>query len=274
MLFSIAIGYMIYNLVDTIDFYLSRWSKKTDNKIDDMLVPLIRKTLRITIVIIVLVYIAENLSGKTIGTLIAGLGIGGLAVALAAQDTLKNFFASVVIMIDQPFQMGDRVLINDHDGPVEEVGFRSTKIRTLEGHLVTIPNSEVANQSVLNIGKRPYIRRLSNITITYDTPPEKVAAAVKILKEILAPHHDKMPPDFPPRIYFNDFNDWSLNILMLYWFSPPDYWAYQEFNNQVNLEILKKFNAAGIDFAFPSQTLYMANDDKRQLAVKMLEEKK
>ena len=258
-------------MVDIIDYYLNNWARKTSNRIDDMLVPLVRKSLRITIVTIVAIYIAESLSGKTIGTLLAGLGIGGLAVALAAQDTLKNFFASIVIMADQPFQIGERVVIGEFDGPVEEVGFRSTKIRTLEGHLVTIPNSQVADEKVKNIGRRPYIRRLSNITITYDTPPEKVKEALNIIKDILEKRKERFHPDYLYRVYFNEFNDWSLNILMIYWFTPPDYWQYQQFNTEVNMEILKRFNEAGIEFAFPTQTVYLARDEKRQLAIKMLE---
>jgi len=192
-------------------------------------------------------------------------------VALAGQDMIRNFFGSVMILLDKPFQVGDRVVIGGHDGPVEEVGFRSTKIRTLEGHLVTVPNAEAANTIVQNIGRRPYIRRLSNITITYDTPPEKVRRALEIVKELLA-NHEGMDEEFPPRVFFNEFNDCSLNILMLYWYHPPDYWAFLEFNEKVNMEILERFNAEGIDFAFPTQTVYLANDEKRQLALRMLEQ--
>jgi len=166
-----------------------------------------------------------------------------------------------VILGDKPFEVGDRVVVAGHDGPVEGVGFRSSKIRTLDGHLVTVPNSEIVNASVQNIGKRPYIRRLANITITYDTPPEKVERAIAIVKDVLQ-DHEGMNTDFPPRVFFNDFNDCSLNILMIYWYHPPDYWKYQEFSQGVNMAILKRFNAEGIEFAFPTQTIYLANDDK------------
>ena len=269
-LFAVAVGYAIYQLVDILDEYLTEWAAKTDTKLDDMLVPLVRKSIRITLVVVVAMFILQQIAGaKRIGTLLAGLGVGGLAVALAAQDTIKNFFGSLMILADKPFEVGDRVVIGDHDGPVEEVGFRSTKIRTLDGHLVTIPNSTVVNAQVRNIGRRPYIRRLANITITYDTPPDKVLRAVEILKDILD-NHEGMRPDFPPRVFFNDFNADSLNILVLYWFHPPDYWDYQAFSQKVNMEILERFNAEGIEFAFPTQTLFLANDDRRQLAVRLL----
>ena len=110
-----------------------------------------------------------------------------------------------------------------------------------------------------NIARRPYIRRNANITITYDTPPEKVERAVAILKDILA-DHDGMDPAYPPRVYFSDFNDWSLNLYMSYWVKPADYWLFQEVNERVNFEIMKRFEAEGIEFAFPSQTLYLKKE--------------
>ncbi len=266
VLITFAVGYLAFHLVDVIDFGLGRLAAKTRSRMDDMLVPMVRKSLRITIVILVLVQIAQTLSDKPLTSIIAGLGVGGLAVALAAQETLKNFFGSLVIFADKPFELGDRIVVDGFDGPVEEVGFRSTRIRTLEGHLVTIPNGELANKTIQNIGKRPYIRRVANITITYDTPPEKVQRAVEIIKEILK-DHEGMHPDLPPRVFFNEFNDASLNILVIYWYHPPDYWAFQQFNERVNMEILRRFNAEGIEFAFPTQTLYLAGDPKRPLAV-------
>jgi MscS family membrane protein len=154
---------------------------------------------------------------------------------------------------------------------VEEVGFRSTKIRTLAGHLVTVPNDKAATSVVENIGRRPYIRRLFNVTITYDTPPDKVERAIKIIEEILA-NHEGMHPDFPPRVFFSDFNDASLNILVIYWYHPPEYWEFLAFSQKVNMRILRAFNEEGIEFAFPTQTIYLANDERRQLALKMLGE--
>jgi len=270
VLFAIAIAYAVYRLVDVIDHFLRKWAARTETAIDDMLAPLLRKSMRITIVIVASMFIVQLVYKKPIGELLIGLGVGGLAVALAAQDMIKNFFGSITILLDRPFSVGDRIVIGGHDGPVEEVGFRSTKIRTLEGHLVTVPNAEAANTIVQNIGRRPYIRRLSNITITYDTPPEKVRRALEIIKEILK-DHEGMREEFPPRIFFNDFNDCSLNILMLYWYHPPDYWAFQAFNEKVNIEMLERFSAEGIEFAFPTQTIYLANDERRQLALRMLE---
>ena len=190
---------------------MKKWAASTDSSIDDVLAPLFGKTLRVFIVIIGGILIIQNLTGVKIGPLLASLGIGGIAVALAARDSIANFFGTLTILFDKPFQVGERVIIDNYDGVVEDVGFRSTRIRTLTGHLVTIPNEKIVNSGLENIGKRPHIRWLTNITITYDTPPDRVEKAVSIIKEILD-NHEGMHPDFPPRVYFNGFNDW-LNIL-------------------------------------------------------------
>ena len=269
LMISVSIAYFLYRLVDVAEYYLSRYAEKTESTLDDMLVPLIRKTIRVVIVVIVGLYIAESVSGQPMSTIIAGLGLGGLAFALAAQDSIKNFFGSVMILLDKPFSVGDRISIDGFDGPVEEVGFRSTKIRTLTGHLVTVPNEKMVSSTVENIGQRPYIRRTMNLTITYDTPPDKVEKAVKIIEELLD-DHEGMNPDFPPRVFFNDFNDWALNLLVIYWYHPPKYWDYCAFSQGFNLRLLRAFEEEGIEFAFPSQTLYLANDDKRQLGLRML----
>jgi len=268
---AVAVGYLVYSVVDIADHYLSGLARRTDSKVDDILAPLVGKSIRITVLVLVLLNIAHVVSGKNITTILAGLGMGGLAIALAGQDTIKNFFGSLVILGDKPFEIGDRIVVDGHDGPVEKVGFRSTRIRTLDGHLVTVPNSEMVNKIVQNVGKRPYIRRVANITITYDTPPEKTVKACDIIREILA-DHEGMDPELPPRVFFSGFNDWSLNILVIYWYHPPDYWKYMEFSQRVNMAILERFNEAGIEFAFPTQTVYVANDEKRQLALKMLGE--
>ncbi len=266
MLIIVSIGYSVFCLTQVVDVWLRRFASKTESKLDDMLAPLVGKSLRVTVVILVLLQVAQTLSDKPITSILAGLGVGGLAVALAAQDTIKNFFGSIVLFSDKPFEVGDRINVEGYDGPVEEVGFRSTRIRTLDGHLVSIPNGQLANMMIHNIGKRPYIRRVMTVTVTYDTSPEKMQEAVDILKELLD-NHEGLNPDFPPRVYFSDFASTSLDILVIYWYHPPDYWKYMEFSERLNMDILKRFNEAGIDFAFPTQTVYLAGDENRPLNI-------
>ena len=236
--------------------------------------------------------------GLSLIPILTGVGIGGLAIALAARPTIENIIASFMIFLDKPYRVGQRINVLGQDGTVEAIGLRSTKIRLLTGHLTSIPNEKMATVEIVNIGRRPYIRRLFDVTITYDTPPEKVTRALEILREILAvpeavdpetthgtedladtvftegeaehqPHPNEAinQPDFPPRVSFNELNADSLNILVIYWYHPPDYWDYLEHATWINLQIMERFNAEGIDFAFPTQTLHMAGDEKRPLTV-------
>ncbi|MDY7010636.1 MAG: mechanosensitive ion channel family protein [Planctomycetota bacterium] len=258
----IAAGWCVYRLVDVLEMFLLRLTSRTHTQLDDQLVPIVRKTLRVFVIIVAGVFIAQNIFHWNIGALLAGLGLGGLAFAFAAKDTLANFFGSVTIFTDRPFQMGERVMVGDHDGIIEEVGFRSTRVRTLTGHLVTIPNSVVANSPVENVGRRPYIRRVLDVTVTYDTPPEKVARAVEIIREMLDARKDHFPADKPGRVYFNEFNPASLNIVVYYWFTPPEWWEYLEFTYDFNMELLRRFNEENIEFAFPTQTLYVKGNSE------------
>jgi len=267
---AFAIIWFIYRLISIVDIQLKKWAAATDSTIDDVLAPLVGKSLRVFIVLIGSIVMIQNLTGIRIGPLLASLGIGGLAVALAAREPIANFFGTLTILFDKPFQVGERIVVGNHDGVVESVGFRSSRIRTLTGHLVAIPNEKLVNSNVENIGRRPHIRWLTNITITYDTPPEKVEKAVQVIREILD-NHEGMKDDFPPRVFFNGFNDSSLNITVLAWYHPPDYWAYQGWLQKTCLEIMQKFEAEGIEFAFPTHTVYVANDQKRQLKLQMLQ---
>lgn len=269
---AFAILWFIYRLVDVIDARIKRWAASSESTIDDVVAPLVGRTLRVFIIAIGGIIIIQNLTGVKIGPLLASLGIGGLAVALAARDSIANFFGTITILFDKPFQVGERIVIDQYDGVVESVGFRSSRVRTLTGHLVSIPNEKIVNSSLENIGRRPHIRWLTNIGITYDTPPEKAERAAQIIREILE-DHEGMKEDFPPRVYFNGFNDWSLNILVIAWYHPPNYWDYQAWLQKTCLQIMQRFEAEGIDFAFPTRTIYLANDDKRQLKLQVLGEK-
>jgi MscS family membrane protein len=264
MLVVLSIGYFVYRQVDVIDAWLQRFSREDKAQVDDMLIPMVGKSLRVTVTILIILQVAQTLSDKPITSILAGIGIGGLALGLAAQDSIRNFFGSLMIFADKPFNVGELINLDGKLGSILEVGVRTTKIRTLEGHFLTVPNGQLANETIHNIGKRPFIRRVMNITITYDTPPEKVDRALDLLKEIFD-NHEGMNEDFPPRIFFNELNADSLNLVVYYWFHPPNFWQYMEFSEKVNREIFSRFNEEGIDFAFPSQTVYLAGDKKRPI---------
>jgi len=226
---------------------------------------LIRLGFRVTGIAVAVIIIIEG--GQQFGipltTLIAGAGVGGLAMALAAQDTLKNVFGSIMIILDKPYRVGERVVVKDFDGVVEEIGLRSTKIRLLTGHVAAVPNEEMARTHIENIGRRPYIRRLSDIAIPYDTPQEKVERALEIVRELLK-DHEGMREEFPPRVFFTEFNRDSLNLRFIYWYHPPEYWQFLAFGERLNLQIMKAFEDDGIQFALPSNRMFLAKEEAEE----------
>ena len=266
-LLTIALAWVAIRLADLV---FDWWAENLQEKGEEsavVLVQPVRKIAKGLVVLFAALLWLDNI-GFNVSTLLAGLGVGGIAVALAAQDTLKNFFGSVMILLDKPFSVGQRVTVKGHDGVVEDIGLRSTKIRLLTGHQATVPNDQMANIDIENIGRRPHIRRLTNITITYDTPPEKIEKAVNIIETTLD-NHEGMETDFPPRVYFNEFNPYSLNILVLYWYHPPDYWSFLAFSQRVNLQIMREFEKEGIQFAFPTSTTYLTQDDEQPLHISL-----
>jgi len=276
-MYSIAVFWYAYNLVSVVEVVLRRLTAKTESSLDDQLVPLLRKLLRIVLVIVAAVFVVDTVFGRDVFALVAAIGVLGLPLGFAAKDSLGNVFGAITILFDRPFQVGDRVKYSGYDGVVEEIGFRSVRVRTLTGHMVTIPNSNIVNDPVENVAHRKSIRRVLNVTITYDTPREKIEQAVRMLRDILEEDGIREPihatidgNEVPPRVYFNEYNAESLNILMIYWYAPPAYWDYLDHAQRLNLRIFEEFEKAGIEFAFPTQTLYLAGDPKREMAVRML----
>ena len=198
--------------------------------------------------------------GFPLTTLLASAGIGGLAIALAGQSMLKGLFGTLTIMLDKPFREGERIIVKGHDGFVEEIGLRSTKIRTfLTNHLVAIPNDQMADNEIENIGRRGHIRRLTDIHIPLDTPREKVELAVTVIRAALQDHQG-MDPAYPPRVYFNEFNADSFNIRFIYWYRPAELWEFYEFSEKINLEIFRLFEERGIQFSLPLRHSHWKRD--------------
>jgi len=260
----------IWALMRIIDLSFSWWTnrlRESGQTATTVLLNPAKTAIKTVIVIFGIVLWLDNI-GYDVGTLLAGLGVGGIAVALAAQDTLKNFLGSIMVLLDKPYQVGQRVVVKGHDGVVEEIGLRSTKIRLLTGHQTTVPNEQMAGSDIENIGRRPHIRRLTNIGLPYNTPLDKVQKAVDIIRTALD-KHEGMDPEFLPRVYFNEFNPDSLNIIVLYWYHPPNYWDFLDFNQRVNMQIMQEFEKEGIKFAFPTTTTHLAPDDQNPLLVSL-----
>ena len=208
----------------------------------------------------------EGLSelGISLIPLLTGLGVGGLALALAARPTIENLIGGLMILADRPYRVGQRIKVRSHDGIVQQIGIRSTKIRLLSGPQLTIPNKEMARVEIENVSRRQNIKRSENIAIRYNTPPEKMEKAVDIIRDILD-DHEGMDPKRPARVYFTKFNSDSLNISIRYWYHPAERWKSRAFGQKVNLRIMEEFRKEGIKFAVPTTTTYLAQEDEQLL---------
>ena len=224
-------------------------TEKSDSSFDNQLIPVIQKGVRSIIWILGIIIGLDNI-GFDITAMIAGLGIGGLALALAAQDSVKNIFAGIMIFLDKPFRIKDRIQIDGFDGIVEEVGLRSTRLRTLEGRIVTIPNSRFTDNSVTNVTSQPTLKVKLNLGLTYDTDENQMQKAIDILEDIVK-DQEAITDDYAAG--FNGFGDFSLNILFIYYVKPDSHWL--DTQTLVNKEILRRFNKEGLEFAFPTQTI-------------------
>jgi len=240
-----------------IEEYLVPQVENNDHKrIDNHLMSIIRRTVLAIIWAIGIVMALGNV-GVNVATLIGGLGLGGLAFALAAQDTIKNIFGGFTIFTDRPFRIGDRIKVDGFDGFVEDIGIRSTRLRTLEKRVVTIPNYKIVEASVENISNEPMRRIMMKLSLTYTTTPEKMNEAMSILKDM--PKRVKNVDSKELAVAFTDFTDSALVITFIYFIKKQG--DVMETPSEVNSEILKAFNAAGLEFAFPTQTVYVKNQD-------------
>jgi MscS family membrane protein len=256
-----TLTYAIVKLIDLLmGFWKQRTSAEVDRTFDEQLFPIIRKTLKVFVVVVAVLVTSQNL-GFNITAALAGLSVGGLALGLAAQDTVANLFGAVAVFVDKPFRIGDRITLDAIDGTVETIGLRSTRVRNLDGHLITVPNKTMGNATIANITRRPNIKTVMNIGITYDTPADKVKTALQILEGIYRGH----PMTADVWISFNKFADFSLNILVIHWWNSTDYKAYLAGMQEMNLSLKKRFDDEGIGFAFPTQTLYLKQDSEWKL---------
>lgn len=256
---------IFYKLADVVAAYFSKLANKTESTLDDQLVPLMRKTLKAFVIVVGTMFILRDGLNLDIIPFLTGLSIGGVAIALAAQDTIKNFFGSVMIFIDKPFQVGDWITSGEIDGTVEEVGFRSTRIRTFRNSLMYVPNGKIADAVLDNHGLRQYRRFYTTLTITYDTPPALIDEFVKGLREIVLAHPDTRKDGY--HVYFNNLSSFSQDIMFYIFFEVPTWGEELRCKHEILLQIVKLANSIGVRFAFPTQTLHMESFPEKKTLV-------
>jgi MscS family membrane protein len=249
--YALNITWGIARLSDAfiVNFFVP-FTLKKESAMMDQFAPILRKALRSGIWIMGVI-MAMNNAGYDVGALLAGVGIGGIALAMAAKDFVANIFGGITVFIDKPFRVGERIQIAGYDGTVEEIGIRSTRVRTLAGRLVIVPNFKFTDSILENVTIEPSRKIKVQLGLTYDTTPERIEEAIEILQSIISDQGGVLEPE--PTVWFDSFGDFSLNVMIIYGVNKTGHWANTP--SAVNLDILKRFNAAGLDFAFPTQTV-------------------
>lgn len=252
--FSAAFIWLAYCSVELLNSFLRKAAAGTESTLDDQLVPLVTRTIKIFVLTLGTLAAIQNL-GVNVLSLLAGLGLGGLAFALAARDTVANFFGSLMIFFDRPFQIGDWIKVGTTEGSVEEIGFRSTRIRTFYDSLVSVPNSEIATATIDNMGRRQYRRVKTTLSLVYSTSPEKIAEFVDGIKAILRAHPAVYKEKY--HVVFHDYGASGLDILVYFFLSTPDWGAELLERQTVLLKVMQLAKQQSVEFAFPTRTLHI-----------------
>ena len=250
-LFILNIGWFIARFVESLIIeYVQPMTEKSKSNFDDQLLPIFKKGSKIIIWTLSIILALDN-AGFDITAVIAGLGIGGLALAMAAKDLVSNIFGGIMVFLDKPFQIKERIRIDGYDGTVTEIGLRSTKIKTLAGTLVVIPNSHFTSSPVENVTREPSRKIILELGLVYDTTSDDLKKAMKILDKIAKKHNKQITNDF--KLAFATFGDFSLGIKFIYYIKKSaDILGTQ---SDINLDILSEFNKAKLSMAFPTQTI-------------------
>ncbi|MBU0530322.1 MAG: mechanosensitive ion channel family protein, partial [Nanoarchaeota archaeon] len=236
ILITLLIMYVIIKVIDVvIRECIGTVASKSDTKLDDQLVPLLSKLAKFAVIALFLIIILDNF-GYDVTALIAGLGVGGLAFAFAAKETISDAFGGFSIITSQPFKVGDAVNVENVSGVVEEIGVRHTRIRNWDKRLVTIPNSKVANSIIENIASAPLRKYMFSLGVTYNTPPKKLKKGMEIVKKIINLRDDC---ENDPSVTLSEFKDFSLNILVICFIKDTSRW--RDIQGEINMKILEEF---------------------------------
>jgi MscS family membrane protein len=257
-LFMTAAGALAaYRLVDVVCWPLQVKADRTESKLDDMLVPLLRRTLKVVIVLVGVVFGISRITGDTYHVL-AGLSIGSLAVGFAAKDSIENLFGTFTVLLDSPFKIGDVVKFADFEGTVEEVGFRSTRIRTPEDSVISVPNSKFIGNYVDNLGLRRVRRIKIGLQLEYATAPETIEAFCEGVRELVRAHPLTANENY--HVWLGGFSASALDVEVICYVRALDYATYTRERHRLFLDILRLARELGVSFAFPTQTVVQAQE--------------
>ena len=246
-------------IIKVLSFKVTNLADKENNSLDPLMVDILRKLLEISLIFITIFFIGQSIFNFKLTMMLTGAGVVGLAIAFAARETLANFFGTVVIILDVPFRCGDRIKINGMDGIVKYVGMRSTRIATANESIITIPNSLIESSCIENISTKGVIRYAFNIGLVYDTSAEDIDKAIKIIHSIVDNFHGPDLEIHKPRVFFESFENSSLNIKVIMWLKTSNYEREETLRSLINQQILAKFNEEKLSFAFNTVTNYLCS---------------
>ncbi|RMH20157.1 MAG: mechanosensitive ion channel family protein, partial [Gammaproteobacteria bacterium] len=250
----VLLAMLLFSILEIIRIYAFRYALSTENKLDEQLLPILYRSAQIIVGVGAIIYILSLLE-VNVTALIAGVSIGGLALALAAQDTVKNLIGSAMIFFDKPFQIGDWIVMSGIEGEVVEVGFRSTRVQTVDSSIVSIPNNEISTSAITNMGVRRYRMFKAMLGVTYDTPPALLEAFVDGLRQLIELHPLTKKDNY--LVYFHSFGDSSLNIYFRTHLGVATFKEELQEREKLALGILELANKLGVRFAFPTQTIFV-----------------
>ncbi len=253
-LLLITIFWTINRSIDFIGYKLKNNALETESRVDDQLIPFAVDIAKVLTIVLGVVMILGNVFNVNVTALVTGLGIGGVAFALASKESLENLLGSFTIFFDKPFTVGDIVTLGNVTGIVEKVGFRSTRIRTFDKSVVTVPNKNIISTELDNLGARPVRRVKYNIGLTYDTTVENIKNIVNDIQKLIDDH--QMTND-EGKVRFLSFGASSLDIMVLYYVNSPEWEVLIDTQQKINYEIIEIVNKYNCEFAFPSTSVYI-----------------
>jgi len=258
ILVTIAIARILLKFIDFSSIAFTRKSELTESTFDNQLVPFVRELAKVFLAIFIFLFILGSIFNLDVASIVAGLGIGGLAVALAAKESLENLFASFTIFLDKPFVAGDLVKVGDITGTIEKVGFRSTRIRTQDKSYLTLPNKMLIDQALDNLTQRRFRRARFTINLNYSTPSDNIKYIVKEIKKVLTEHN--LTKSELSSVYFDEFKESYINIIIVFFVETFDWDIYMGVKEEINFKIIEIVHQAGANFASPTQNIIFHND--------------
>ena len=246
-------------IIDFIGLGLARKAAATESKYDDQVIPFVKEAVKVIVAIIGTFFILDNVFNVDVTTLVAGLGIGGVAIALASKESLENLLGSFTIFLDKPFTIGDVVTVSGYTGTVEKVGFRSTRLRTFEKSYVTIPNKKMVDAELDNLTLRTFRRSKFYVGLEYDTPIETMKDIIADIQRLL---DENEMTNMDGKVRFHEFGPSSLDILVFYYVDTELYDEYIKVKEDLNFNIMEIVKKHGASFAFPSTTVYLHQENQ------------